>query len=311
MVLEVTPLNEPLGAVVHGWEPHASLSNRDVDVIRGGLRAHAVLVFRGHARPTDDQLVRFAETFGDLVKGSEWFGDIAPKPEILRVNNLIDDDGVAQGTGASDSLEWHSDYSYVHTVGKESFLEAVEVPSVKPPKTYFCSQYDAFDRLPAALADKLRGLRAHHSITNYAAGGKRRPHEGTRNGEDFRDDFQAKRARNRELGIERPDIPEAEHPVILQHPDTGRDILYVSRGITRRIVGMTKDESDDLLKELAAHSTPPECVYGHEWRVGDMIMFDTLGTLHRRDAWDPSERRVMRQMSTLWTPPAETGASPQ
>ena len=68
---------------------------------------------------------------------------------------------------------------------------------------------------------------------------------------------------------------------------------------------MPKDESDELLKELSAHSTKPDYVYAHEWQVGDMVMFDTLGTLHRRDAWDPSERRVMRQLSTLWTPPGE------
>ncbi len=305
MALEITPLGGPLGAVVHGWQPKDALSAADETDLRDGLRAHAVLVFRGQAQPTDEQLVRFAETFGDLVKGSEWFGDIAPKPEILRVNNLLDDDGVPQGTGASDSLEWHSDYSYVETVGKESFLEAVEIPSVNPPRTYFCSQYDAFDRLSPAMATRLRGLRGHHSITNYAAGGRRTPREG----EDFRDDFQAKRERNRQLGLTRPDIPEAEHPIILQHPDTGREILYVSRGITRRIVGLPKDESDDLLKQLAAHSTRPECVYAHDWHVGDMIMFDTLGTLHRRDAWDPGERRVMRQMSTLWTPPANGAAA--
>lgn len=45
-------------------------------------------------------------------------------------------------------------------------------------------------------------------------------------------------------------------------------------------------------------------VYAHDWQVGDLVMFDTLGTLHRRDAWDSSARRVMRQISTLWTPPA-------
>ncbi len=301
MVLEVTPLDQPLGALVRGWEPKAALSRGDEGIIRDALRDYSVLVFRGHEQPTDEQLVAFAENFGDLVKGSEWFGDIAPVPEILRVNNLVDADGVAQGTGASDSLEWHSDYSYVDTVGKESFLNAVEIPALNPPKTYFCSQYDAFQRLSPGMADRLRGLRAHHSITNYAAGGRRTPREG----EDFRDDFQAKRERNRRLGIARPDIPEAEHPVILRHPDTGREILYVSRGITRRIVGIPKDESDDLLKELAAHSTKPECVYAHEWQLGDMVVFDTLGTLHRRDAWDPAERRVMRQMSTLWRPSAD------
>jgi alpha-ketoglutarate-dependent taurine dioxygenase len=102
MVLEVTPLNEPLGAVVHGWEPHASLSNRDVDVIRGGLRAHAVLVFRGHEQPTDDQLVGFAETFtrgvGKVVpKSAEAVGP-SPCP-ISRIKGKYRYVSIFRGTG--------------------------------------------------------------------------------------------------------------------------------------------------------------------------------------------------------------------
>jgi taurine dioxygenase/pentalenolactone F synthase len=77
----------------------------------------------------------------------------------------------------------------------------------------------------------------------------------------------------------------------------------------RHIVGLPKDESDDLLKQLAGYSTRPEYVYAHDWQVGDFIVFDTLGTLHRRDAWDRADRRVMRQLSTHWTPPAETAAA--
>ncbi len=83
------------------------------------------------------------------------------------------------------------------------------------------------------------------------------------------------------------------------HPDSGREALYVSRGITRYIVGMPRDESDDLLKELHAHSTRPEFVYSHDWQLGDLVMFDTFGAMHRRDAWNPGEARFMRQLSTM------------
>jgi taurine dioxygenase/pentalenolactone F synthase len=65
---------------------------------------------------------------------------------------------------------------------------------------------------------------------------------------------------------------------------------------------MPRDESDALLKELHVHSTRASSVYAHDWQLGDMVVFDTLGTLHRRDAWDPAERRAMRQLSTLWDP---------
>jgi len=178
MNLEIEPLTEPLGAIVYGWNPESKLSRDDEGLIRAGLRDHQVLVFRGQTPPSDDELVGFARRFGDLVQGSEWFGDIEEKP-----------------------------------------------------------------------------------------------------------------------------IPEAEHSMVLRHPDSGREILYVSKGITRHIVGIPKDESDDLLGELTAESTRPEYVYAHTWKLGDLVVFDTLGTLHRRDAWNPNERRVMRQLSTLWTPP--------
>lgn len=306
MAIEVKPLDAPLGAIILGWVPGAELSDADEKRIRQGLQQHQVLVFRGHTTPTDRELVSFAYRFGNLIKGSEWFGDIDPVAEILRVNNLVGADGVAEGTGASASLEWHADYSYVPTVGKESFLEAVEIPAKNPPQTCFANQYAAFESLPKAMADMLRPLYAHHSITGYAKDGEQELQiTGAPEGaDDFRESFKAKKERNMRLGVERPPIPQAVHPVIVRHPDTGREILYVSKGITRSIIGMPKDESSALLKELAAHSTRPDNVYNHDWQTGDMVMFDTLGTLHRRDAWDPSERRVMRQMSTLWTPPA-------
>jgi taurine dioxygenase len=309
MVLDIKPLDQPVGAVVQGWKAKMALSATDEGLIRAALRDYQVLVFCGHAPPYYSELIGFASRFGDLVRGSEWFGDIDPQPEIRRVNNLIGDDGVPQGTGASEALEWQSDYSYVPAVGKESFLEAIEIPHHDQPLTYFCRQYDAFNRLPRAMVEMPRSLRAHHSITSYVAGSEDEEAGHTPDaGEDFRKGFQAKLDRDRHLGRARPRIPEAEHPIITRHPETGREISYVSKGITRHVVGLPKDESAALLKGLAAHSTKPECLCGHDWQPGDMIMCYTLGTLHRRDAWGSSERRAMRRLSTCWTPPAEAAA---
>ena len=204
-------------------------------------------------------------------------------------------------------LEWHADYSYVSTVGKESFLEASELPA-SAPQTCFCSQYTALETLPRKTVDMLRSLRAFHSIGYISAEKSESAKESGKNaaarsaGNELREGFMAKKARNEKLGLKRPRIPEAEHPVILRHPDSGREILYVNPGITRYIVGLPQDESDALLKELHAHSTRSSAVYAHDWQLGDMVVFDTLGSLHRRDAWEPTQRRVMRQLSTLWNP---------
>jgi taurine dioxygenase/pentalenolactone F synthase len=305
MTLEIRPLAEPLGAIVHGWNPTAELSSQDRADILQSLRQYQVLVFRAHDQPSDIELVQFARNFGDLVKGSEWFGDIGEHAEILPVNNLFDAEGVPMGTAGSADLEWHSDYSYVSTVGKESFLEAFELPK-SSPQTCFCSQYVAVETLPRKTVDMLRPLHAFHSINYISAEEPEEDSAGSYGRNEVRAGFMAKKARNEKLGLTRPHIPKAEHPVILRHPDSGREILYVNPGITKYIIGMPRDESDDLLKELSAHSTRPSGVYSHDWQLGDMVVFDTLGTLHRRDAWDPTERRVMRQLSTLWDPSEAT-----
>ena len=274
MTLEITPLEAPLGARVAGWNPGAELSDADLDLLRQAIRTHLVLVLRGHTAPSDAELVRFASRFGELVRGAEMFG-LNSVPEILRINNVVDENGMSQGLLASSDLDWHADYSFVPTVGKESFLEAVELPQHDSPPTSFCSQYAALERLPRAMADRLRPLSAFHNIKAYKAS-----------------------------ELNHLDTPDAAHPVILRHPDTGREILYVNRSNTRRIAGMPADESDDLLNQLFTHQTDPDYVYEHHWQKGDFVVFDTLGTQHRRRAFDPSERRVMRQLSTLWTPPA-------
>lgn len=293
MELEITPLaGEPFGAVVRGWQPSQPLDPATRSEIGEAVERHLLLVFRGHEQPTDDELVRFAESFGELIKGSEWFRDSGERPEILPVTNAVGEDGIPLGTGGAAPLEWHVDYSYVPRPAKESFLNAVELPAERP-RTYYCNQYDALATLPAGLVERLRSLRAHHALARYVEDGEAPDQHELNVG------YAAKRRRDEERGIERPRIPEAEHPVVFRHPESGREALYVSKGLTRHIVGLPREESSALLKQLHLHSTQPERVYAHDWEVGDLVMFDALGGLHRRDAWDPGQRRVMRQLSTV------------
>ena len=282
--LQIVPLSEaPLGALVSGWEPAEPLTDASKRSITEALHRYRLLVFRGQPQPTDEDLVRFVESFGDPIRGSEWFRNAGALPEILPVTNIRGEDGDRLGVEGATDLEWHADDSYAATPAKTSFLNAVELPA-EPPRTYFTDMYDAYATLDPGLRARLSGLRATHSIADYMA----QPDK----------EFAAKVERDEVAGIDRPDIPEAEHPVVVRHPDTGDEILYVSRGITRRIVGMERAESSALLKELHLHATQPDRVYGHDWEVGDLVMFDTLGTMHRRDSWDPTERRLMRQLST-------------
>lgn len=293
MAIEISTPLAPFGAIVEGFRPEEPLTSEDQARIRRALARHLVLVFRGHAQPSDAQLVRFAGAFGELVKGTEWFGDMTEFPEILPITNRVAEDGLAQGTGGAAEFPWHADYSYVQRPGKESFLDAVELPS-QAPQTCFCDQYFALETLPKALVETLRGRSAFHAIGDYFD-----EHAGSDVEPEIMAGMQGKRERDERLGIERPEYPQAVHPVIFAHPESGREALYVSPGITRYILGMPRDESDDLLAELHAHSTRPEFVYAHDWRVGDLVVFDTFGAMHRRDGWSTGEPRFMRQLSSM------------
>lgn len=290
MTLSIRPIDGPIGAIVTGWKSDSDLEDDELASVKTALRERLVLVFRGQPEIADLDLIRFAGRFGDLLKGSEFLRDAGDHPEILPVTNMLDGNGIPKGTGESNSIGWHSDYSYVDRVGKESFLNAVILPE-HPPRTSFTDQYRALETLPTSKIDVLRALKAFHSVTKIVTGDEIDSGIGER--------FRAKVARDEELGISRPPIPEAQHPIIVRHPESGRELLYVSPQITRYVVGMPRDESDALLRELHEHSTRPEFVYHHEWEIGDLVVFDTLGTMHKRDAWDSREPRYMRQLSTV------------
>lgn len=287
MDLEIEPLEGPLGAIVRGWDPTQTLDVSTRQTILDSLHEHLVLVFRGQPVMTDGQIVGFAEQFGDLLKGSAFFESAREYPEILHVGNLVGEDGKPQGAGGTANILWHADYSFSKRVGSISFLNAVELPS-NPPHTYFVDQYRPLDDLSSEIIEKIRPLRAFHSTAGYADRG------GTVDAERAEADIE----RDRKRGIERPPVPEAIHPIIVRHPETGRELLYVGPGLTQEIVGLERSESDALMAKLCAHLDNTENVYAHEWEVGDMVVFDTLATLHKRDSWDPSERRHMRQLST-------------
>jgi len=75
---------------------------------------------------------------------------------------------------------------------------------------------------------------------------------------------------------------------------TGRRILFVNPMHTHGFIGMTREEAWPLIEELAEHATQDRFVYYHHWRVGDVLMWDELATMHRGAGdYRPGERRVM------------------
>ncbi len=91
------------------------------------------------------------------------------------------------------------------------------------------------------------------------------------------------------------------HPVFIEHPDTGRTSLFVSRLMTTRIIELPEEESAAVLERLVDHAEKPEFIFEHVWTPGDLVMWDDRCTNHARTDFPETERRQLRRTTVTGT----------
>ena len=190
------------------------------------------------------------------------------------MSNVLDaETGEPIGALGSGEAAWHTDMSYLELPPKASMLHAIEVPPTGGDTSFAC-MYAAYESLPPSLKRKVSGLRVKHDGT-YNSGGLARA------GVDVTDDPRLS--------------PGFLHPLVVQHPQTGRECLYLGRRLMAWVEGLDLESSALLLDELWEHATAPELVWTQKWRVGDLVFWDNRSTLHRRDPFPKETRRVMHR----------------
>ena len=254
-----------------------------LEAIRAGMDDHAVLVFRDQRLSDPDQLA-FARRFdgelhaktGSAVLGRNRFGD-----EALTDISNVDENGELLKSGdrrrmyALGNRLWHTDASFQDPPGRYSMLSARVVPSV-PADTEFADMRAAYDALDPETRSKVEGLRVHHSIA-YSR-------------QTLGFEFSAE---------EQEQLKGAVHPLVRANPRTGRRSLYLASHASR-IVDWPVPEGRLFLRDLIEHATQPRFVYRHAWRVGDLVIWDNLATMHRgRPFDDATHRRELRRVTTL------------
>jgi taurine dioxygenase/pentalenolactone F synthase len=282
----ITPLEAPFGAEVRGWEPGRALTDGEADTLRAALREHSFLLFRGHRTPSNEEFARLGACFGELINGGELYGLESNSRDVLRVSNELDDQGYEVGYAGAGYLPWHSDYSFRERAAKETLLEAVSVPE-NGPRTHWVNTYHAYEALDAELRERIQGLIGRHDPMASA----RHVPEASRNPEAYGERM------NPEAQLPYSGTPPP-HPIAHPHPESGRTALYVS-SFVGSIDGIPDDEASELVDTLLAHTLRPEWTYSHQWRDGDLVVFDTVGTVHSGDDFARDATRSMRQMSTL------------
>nr|WP_294520203.1 TauD/TfdA family dioxygenase [uncultured Rhodopila sp.] len=285
--MKVIPTGQTLGASIEAVDLAHPLSASDIRTLLCALGQYGVLCFPKQTIDTA-AFAAFARRFGELeVNVANQFHEPG-FPEIMILSNQIGSDG--KPVGLNDAGQgWHTDMSYSRDIALANVLHALAVP-VRNRKsvgeTQFRNMHAAYDELPETLKQTLEGNTATHDFEKFWEVMRCRP--GSR------------RAKLTEEQKRRK--PPVSQPLVRVHPLTGRKVLYANPGYTMWIDGMDRHESDTILDYLFRHQERADFLYAHRWSVGDVLMWDNIGTVHNAVAdYMPDEPRYMRRAQVMAT----------
>ena len=282
-MLTIEPTGQILGATVRGADLSQPLSDDDFASTLLALGAHGVLRFPD--QKIDAAALRdFSRRFGRIQATSGEFHD-PDVPEVGILSNVIEN---GRPIGLADAgQDWHTDMSYNQTIGFLNVLYAVMVPRRDGRVlggTAFVNTRAAYDDLSPEIKRRLEHATATHDFEKFWENMRRRP--GSR-----RDPLTDEQRRRR---------PPVVHPLFLTHPITGRRVLYCNPGYAIRINELDEAESERMLAMLFAHQLQEKFQYVHTWTVGDVLVWDHIGTLHNAIAdYRPDEYRLMKRCQVM------------
>jgi alpha-ketoglutarate-dependent 2,4-dichlorophenoxyacetate dioxygenase len=288
MALTTTPLHPLFAARLSGVDLRGPVSPAQIQEIVQAMDRHAVCAI-AHDRPlTNEEQIAFSLLLGPMDRGRspkiKGAGIRVPHNEIVDQSNLDQDGAIYRegdrrlGFKRANRL-WHTDMSFRQVRATYSLLSAHVVPP-EGGNTEFADMRAAYDALPQRTKSRLDGLVAEHSYWHSRALG---------GGPEPSDEERAAR-------------PPATHALVHVHPSSKRDVLYVASHIAV-IQGWLDEDARALIEELMEFATRPEFVFSYQWRVGDVVIWDNLATMHRATPFDDTRfPRDMRRATCRETP---------
>jgi alpha-ketoglutarate-dependent 2,4-dichlorophenoxyacetate dioxygenase len=284
VALTVRQLHPLFVGEIEGIDIGRPLDPATVQAITEAIDRYAVLVFPGQQLDDERQMV-FARNFGELELPRSGRADVARRlrPEMADISNL-DPEGKLRGRDDPRRFDqlgnrlWHTDGSFRRIPAALSMLYAHRVPGPSPlgdGDTEFADLRAAYDALPAAAKTEIADLVALHDIAWSRA----------------------------QLGFtellfgEKDVLPPVPQRLVRTHPGSKRKTLYIAAHASE-IVGWPLPEGRLLLRELIEHATRREFVYRHQWREGDLVIWDNRCTMHRGRHFDETKVRDLRRVTT-------------
>ena len=278
MAMRVRQVHPVFVGEVTGIDLRQPLDSAGVAAIEAAIARHAVLVFPDQPL-SDEQQIAFSRRFGPLETSIRKLrGDNRDRldPHISDISNLDEKNAMMarddrRRIGQLANQLWHTDSSFKPIPARYSLLSARVIPP-EGGETEFADLRAAYDALPDRTKAEIEDLVAEHwylysrSQIGFA-------------------DFSAE---------ERAGLEPVRQVLVRVHPGSGRKTLYLASHASH-IVGMPVPEGRLLLRDLMEHATQQQFVYRHQWRVGDLVMWDDRCTMHRGRSYDPRHVRDMHR----------------
>ncbi len=284
---------ENVGVEVSGFDINRPITAGMKAELASLWNEHAILVFRGQDIDAAKQ-IEFSRIFGTLEKHPLETKRSSEYPELFVLENGGDGDrfqtAFYDGEEIVGRLDWHMDLHYTARPNRGALLRAVHIAE-EDGETGFGDLAKAYDALDPETQRRLEGLEVAYRFTVQRremrfvdlAGYEPGPHSPKKPAD---------------MGF--PDFPDAIYPAVVTHPVSGRKVLEVVEQFLHRVVdpekaGMSDDEADDLLRRLVAHTRKPDFHYFHDWRPGDMVLWDNWRAMHCTMGTRPGVRRLINR----------------
>ena len=265
--ITVTPCGPLIGAEITGIQLSGNLDDRQIAEIRQALLEWKVIFFRDQ-NITREEHRAFAELWGELEQ-HPFFKHVMPGQTSADVVTLAKD-----ALNAGYENEWHTDITWHKQPAFGAVLRAIEIPAYGGD-TLWADIAAAYDGLKPAMRERIDSLSAVHDWQySFGAG--------------MPDDL---------VKSLKQEFPAVEHPVVRVHPETGRRMLFVNPIFTQHIVGVSEDESDELLQLLYRQVTRAEYQVRFRWTEGAVAFWDNRATQHYASNDYFPQRRVMDRIS--------------
>lgn len=234
------------------------------------LERFGVLLFPRLGLGAEEQ-VTFTKSLGTAIPQGR--SHVDGKPELIFKVSLDPRENLA-AEYLKGTIHWHIDGATDDVPARATMLTGIRLAQAGG-QTEFCNTYAAYDDLPVDERPQYEALRIVHSLEAANRLMNPTPTEA-------------------ELAIWRMKGAK-EHPLVWRHQSARKSLVL---GATvDHVVGMSPAESRALVAHLTAHATRPENVYRHEWQVGDLVIWDNCGTMHRVTPYDAASGRLMHRTS--------------